>query len=86
MLQLIKLLTINKGKACGVDGLAAKHFIYADKRIHVILFKCFISHGYLPSEFMKTAIIPIIKNKTGDTSDKNNYRPIALVTACSKKF
>ena len=33
---------------------------------------------------MKTAIGPIIKNKTGDTSDKNNYRPIALVTAASK--
>ena len=27
-----------------------------------------------------------IKNKTGDTSDKNNYRPIALVTAASKIF
>ena len=35
---------------------------------------------------MKTSIVPIIKNKTGDTSDKNNYRPIALVTACSKIF
>ena len=35
---------------------------------------------------MKTVIVPIIKNKTGDTSDKNNYRPIALVTACSKNF
>ena len=34
--------------------------------------------------FMKTAIVPIIKNKTGDTSDKNNYRAIALVTAASK--
>ena len=78
-------LGVNKGKACGVDGLiglAAEHFIYADERIHVILsilFNCFISHGYLPSEFMKTAIVTIIKNKTGDTSDKNNYRPIALV-------
>ena len=84
-----ELKSVNKGKACGVDGLAAEHFIYADERIHVILsilFNCFISHGYLPSEFMKTAIVPIIKNKTGDTSDKNNYRPIALVTACSKIF
>ena len=35
---------------------------------------------------MKTAIVQNIKNKTGDTSDKNNYRPIALVTACSKNF
>ena len=83
------LKNVNKGKACGVDGLAAEHFIYADERIHVILsilFNCFISYGYLPSEFIKTAIVPIIKNKTGDTSDKRNYRPIALVTACSKFF
>ena len=33
---------------------------------------------------MKTTIVPITKNKTGDSSDKNNYRPIVLVTACSK--
>ena len=31
-------------------------------------------------------MVPIIKNKTRDTSDKNNYRPIALVTAASKLF
>ena len=36
--------------------------------------------------FMKTAIVPIIKNKIGDISNKNNYRPIALVTAASKIF
>ena len=35
---------------------------------------------------MKTAIVPIIKCKTGNTADKNNYRPIALVTACFKVF
>ena len=35
---------------------------------------------------MKTAIVPIIKNKAGNSSDKANYRPIALVTACSKIF
>ena len=35
---------------------------------------------------MKTAIVLIIKNKSGNTSDKSNYRPIALVTACSKIF
>ena len=35
---------------------------------------------------MKTAIVPIIKCKTGSSSDKHNYRPIALVTACSIIF
>ena len=29
--------------------------------------------------FTTIAIVPIIKNKTGDTNDKNNYRPIVLV-------
>ena len=33
---------------------------------------------------MKTAIAPIIKNKSGNPSDKSNYRPVALVTACSE--
>ena len=40
----------------------------------------------LPSDFMETSLVPIIKSKTGDSSDKNNYRPIALVTAESKFF
>ena len=77
------------GKACGVDGLAAEHYIYAKLIIQVylsLLFNCFIMHGYLPRDFMKTAIVPIIKNKIGDSSHKNNYRPIALVTAYSKIF
>ena len=33
---------------------------------------------------MKTSIIPILKNRNGDTSDKNNYRAIAIVSAMSK--
>ena len=34
---------------------------------------------------MKFAIVPILKNRQGDTSDKNNYRPIAIVTAISTR-
>ena len=76
-------------KSCGVDGLAAEHFKFAHRISHVflsLLFNSFISHGYLPTDFMKTALVPIVKNKTGDTSDKNNYRRIAIVTAASKLF
>ena len=36
--------------------------------------------------FMRTSIIPILKNKNGDTSAKSNYIPIAIVTAMSKIF
>jgi hypothetical protein len=83
------LKSMKCGKACGVDDLAAEHFIHAHSILHVFLslmFTCFITHGYMPDDIMKSAMVPIIKNKTGDTSDKNNYRPIALVTAASKIF
>ena len=33
---------------------------------------------------MKSAIVPILENRQGDTSDKNNYRPIAIITAIFK--
>ena len=69
------------GKACRVDGLAAEHFMYADAIIYIhlsLLFNCFISHGYLARDFMKAAVVPIIKNKSENSSDKANYRPIAL--------
>ena len=33
---------------------------------------------------MRTAIVPIIKNKSGKTGDNSNHRPIALVIVCSK--
>ena len=47
-----------------------------------------ITHGYLPLDFMNTISVPLVKNKTGDTSDVHvdNYRPIALVTIASKIF
>jgi len=35
---------------------------------------------------MQTIIISLIKNKSGDTSNVNNYRPIARVTVASKIF
>lgn len=35
---------------------------------------------------MRTLVVPITKNKTGDVSDKNNYRPISLATVVAKVF
>ena len=35
---------------------------------------------------IETIIVPIVKNKCGNLSDNNNYRPIALATIISKLF
>ena len=33
---------------------------------------------------METTIVPIVKNKCGNLSNSNNYRPIAIATITSK--
>ena len=74
------------GKSAAIDGLATEHVVYShtSSSVHLsLLFTCMLNHGHI---FMKTSIIPILKNINDDTSDKNNYRPIVIVTAMSKIF
>ncbi len=80
---------LKSGKSVGYDMLAAEHFMYADDIIRVLcalLFTSFLIHGHLPNDFMKTIIVPLVKNKMGNMCDKNNYRPISLVTVSSKIY
>ena len=75
---------LKSGKACGNE-----HFIHSDRRITILLsifYNRVISRGHLPDDFMKTIIIPLIKNKSGDTNNINNNRPVALVTVATKIF
>ena len=80
---------LKPGKSVGKDGISGEHFIYCGERIYVLLsllFNCCISHGHLPIELLDTIIVPLIKDKKGDISDKDNYRPIALTCIMSKVF
>ena len=35
---------------------------------------------------IKSIIVPLVKNKSGNLADKNNYRPVALSSILSKVF
>ena len=77
------------GKSAGPDGLSMEAFLYASNylALHLTwLFNMFLIHSYVPSAFCLSILIPIVKNKTGDLTDPNNYRAIALSTAMSKIF
>ena len=83
------VLNLKRGKAAGFDSISAEHFIFASSRVYILLSLCFnamIRHGYVPSSMTKVILVPIVKNKTGDTKSKNNYRPIALACISSKVF
>ena len=84
---LDSLKAVKLGKAAGIDGLSAEHFVCAHTKISVhlsLLFTAMLTHVYMTSDLMETAIVPILKNRQCDVSDKNKYRPIAIVTAMSK--
>ena len=75
------------GKSAGPDGICAEYLKFSNDKISILLALCFtvcLSHGYLPTALIETTIVPIVKNKSGNLSDSNNYRPIALATIVSK--
>ena len=64
---LDSLKAVKLGKAAGIDGLSAEHFVCAHTSVSVhlsLLFTSMLSHGRMPAGLMKTAIVPILK-KTG---------------------
>jgi len=86
---LSELSKQKKGKAVGADGIAMEAFIFGGVRLAVhicFLFRLFIKYGYMPKPCMASVIVPLVKCKSGDLSDINNYRAIALSTTVSKLF
>ncbi|XP_052751474.1 uncharacterized protein LOC128200826 [Galleria mellonella] len=80
---------MKRGKSPGHDGLSIEHFQAAGDhlpRVLSMLYTFCIGHTYLPEDMLKTIVVPILKNRTGDVSDSGNYRPISLATITAKVF
>lgn len=81
----IKNLKCNKSP--GKDTLQSEHFKYADPILQCLLtmcINCMLVHSYLPDKAMASIIIPLVKDKKGLLSSKNNYRPVAITSVFSK--
>ena len=86
------ILCVNQlklGKACGPDELSSEHIKYAHPVLilhipHLFRFMCF--HGVVPDDFGAGTCIPLLKDKSGDINDINNYRGITLIPVISKLF
>ena len=80
---------LKTGKAQGPDGLSAEHLQYAHPKIVMLLtslFQAIAIHQFVPTDFGKGLIIPLIKDKCGDISSTNNYRGITLIPVVTKLF
>ena len=85
--NIVKSLASNK--SVGLDRIPNEFYRFAPNSILVwltVFFNSFISHGYLPNSITSVSIVPLLKCKLKDSSQSDNYRPIAIATAISKVF
>ena len=76
-------------KAAGFDGIVSESLLHCHPSIIIhlkLLFTMMMKHSYIPNAFSAGVIIPIIKDKGGDLSSVDNYRPITLSPVISKVF
>ena len=77
------------GKAAGVDNLTMEHIVYSHPSIILHLCKLFnlmLKHGYVPDQFGRGIVIPLVKDKNGDVTNSENYRGITVSPVMSKIF
>jgi hypothetical protein len=79
------LSQVKTGKTVGPDGISTEAFKCGGYRPAVYLtFLLCLWRGYMPNDLMKSVFISLVKNKTDDLTDVNNYHAIAISNSCSK--
>ena len=81
--------SLKMGKSIDDDGISAEHIMFAPYSFFIELQKLFMSmltHSFVPKQFLRGTIVPIIKDQQGDRSDLSNYRGITISPIISKFF
>ena len=88
--ELCKAINSSKsGKSPYHHGTNSEHLKFGSNHIPIMLsflFTSILAHGYIPKNFMLSSLVPLVKNKSGDLTAKDNYRPIAINSVLSKVF
>jgi len=80
---------LKKNKIAVADHIVAEHVIYCHPCLIVLLkllFHVMLLYGYVPNDFATGIIVPLIKDKSGDLTSAEYYRPITLSPVISKVF
>ena len=79
-IYLISLSEIKIGKAS--SGLIkSQHILLASPKLAIhlnIFYNGLLQHSYVPCDFLRGVITPVVKDKDGDLCDAANYRPVTL--------
>ena len=86
MLDLVTKIKVGKSSS---GRCRPEHVFYGSPELlcHLhILFNGLMQHGYVPIDFLKGVITPIVKDNQGDLSCSANYRGITLSCLPAKLF
>ena len=85
----LALKQLNKGKACGIDGISAEHLCYGGRPMVVflcMLFNRVRESEYIPKAFRLGVQVPLHKGKGACPLDPDSYRGITLLSTFNKLF
>ena len=80
---------MKRGKAAGVDNISLEHILNSHPSLVCNLCRLFnlmLMHSYVPNDFGRGIIIPLLKDKHGDINNSSNYRGITISPVISKIF
>ena len=80
---------LKTNKAAGCDGVQPEHVKYGGCVLALYLcsaFTMFLRHSFVPEQFVTSYVVPVVKDRSGDTADVNNYRGISVSSLVSKLF
>ena len=83
------LLQMKGGKSSDEDGVVVEHLHHAPVNFLsqvALLFNRMLKHSFVPQQFQRGYMIPLIKDQQGNHSDTNNYRGITISPIISKVF
>ena len=70
---------LRRGKASGPDDISAEHLQFAHPSLVMrikMLIQLIFKHGYVPDGFGLGLIITLVKDKSGNINNSDNYRAI----------
>ena len=73
----------------GMDGIHSNHLkISSELLVELLsrLLSCFVTHGYTPHNMISGTINPTVKDRYGDLSSSDNYRPVMSSSVILKLF
>jgi len=79
--------TAQNGKACGSEELSAENLKHAHPILIMHLkhlFRMILIHSFVHDSFGVGISIPLLKDKTGNVNEVENYRAITLSPVMSK--